>query len=126
MSDLSPFRGQPYLNLETYKRSGQAVPTPVWFVEHEDHLYVRTIAYSGKVKRVRNNPQVRVAPCDARGELLGEWSAGQARVASPEKSAAVNQLLGRKYGLRKRLFDLMNALRRTPWAVIEIELNGSA
>ncbi len=75
---------------------------------------------------MRNNPQVRVAPCDARGELLGEWSAGQARVVSPEKSAEVNQLLGRKYGFRKRFFDLMNALRRTPWAVIEIELNESA
>ncbi len=48
MSNLSPFRGQPYLNLETYKRSGQAVPTPVWFVEHEDRLYVRTVCLFGQ------------------------------------------------------------------------------
>lgn len=73
MSDLSTLRSETYINLQTFRKNGQGVPTPVWFVEENGVLYVRTLARSGKVKRVRNNPHVRVAACDARGNLKGAW-----------------------------------------------------
>lgn len=119
---LSAFENQKYLNLETYRKSGQAMPTPVWFVQDGDKLYVRTVDNSGKVKRVRNNPHVRVAPCEVRGELKGPWVEAKASLVNdPATTQRVVQLLNQKYGLMKRAFDLMNILNRRGYAVIEID-----
>ncbi len=119
---LSAFKNQKYLNLETYRKSGQAMPTPVWFVQDGDKLYVRTVDNSGKVKRVRNNPHVRVAPCEVRGELKGPWVEAKASLVNdPATTQRVVQLLNQKYGLMKRAFDLMNILNRRGYAVIEID-----
>jgi hypothetical protein len=54
-------RGQKYISLATFRKSGQAVNTPVWFAEYDEKLYVMTRSDSGKYKRIRNNPQVRIA-----------------------------------------------------------------
>jgi PPOX class probable F420-dependent enzyme len=56
-------RGHKYCLLVTYKRSGEAVPTPVWFGLGDGKLYVRSEAAVAKVKRIRNDPHVRIAPC---------------------------------------------------------------
>jgi PPOX class probable F420-dependent enzyme len=72
MSD-NPFNGQQYLNLETYRKNGDPVHTPVWFVQTGDLFYFRTLSDSGKIKRLRRKPQVRIAPCKVDGTLLGEW-----------------------------------------------------
>lgn len=120
MSTLKGLKNETYINLETYRKSGKAVPTPVWFVEQDGVLYVRTVANSGKVKRVRNNPRVRVAACDVRGTVKGEWLPAQAVIAGGDEAEQVNDLLNRKYGLLKRLFDLMGALQRSQYAVIKI------
>ncbi len=120
---LEAFDGQKYLNLETYRKSGQAMPTPVWFVRDGDRLYVRTVDNSGKVKRVRNNPRVRVAPCEVRGELKAPWVEARATLVNdPATAQRVVQLLNQKYGLTKRLFDLMGLFNRRSYAVIQIEL----
>lgn len=112
-----------YLNLETLRKSGVAVRTPVWFVRRGDRLYVRTGANSGKVKRLRNNPQVRVAPCTRMGDLLGEWQPARATlVDDPAEALEVERLVNRKYGLLKRIFDLLNRWARNEWATIAIEL----
>lgn len=112
-----------YLNLETLRKSGVAVRTPVWFVRRGDRLYVRTGANSGKVKRLRNNPQVRVAPCTRMGDLLGEWQPARATlVDDPAEALEVEHLVNRKYGLLKRIFDLLNRWARNEWATIAIEL----
>ena len=70
---LAQFGGQKYMSLETFKKNGQGVKTPVWFVVHNDALYVYTEADSWKVKRIRNNPRVRVAVCNIRGDVKGGW-----------------------------------------------------
>ncbi len=123
--ELEQFHQQAYLNLETFKRNGQSVQTPVWFVEHEGRLYIRTRAESWKVKRIRRNPQVRVAPCDVQGKLLGEWVKGQARVISEAEASFFSPLARRKYGFRKTIFDILNKLLRHSWVVIEIRLSES-
>jgi len=64
---VTSFKKQKYLNLETLRKSGVGVRTPVWFVQDGNVLFVRTIADSGKVKRIRNNPQVNIAPCKVDG-----------------------------------------------------------
>lgn len=112
-----------YLNLETFRRNGQGVKTPVWFVEDAGRLYTRTLASSGKVKRLRNSGRVRVAPCEASGTLRGDWLEAEARILADAASGQqVNRLMNRKYGFLKRLFDLRQLLSRNEMAVIEITL----
>jgi uncharacterized protein len=121
MTHFDPLTNQQYLNLETFRKSGVSVKTPVWFVLDGDVLYVRTGANSGKVKRIRNNGQVNVAPCKADGTLLGEWIAAQAReVKDAELDQKVNRLLDRKYGLMKKLFGLFSAVQRQKETILEI------
>jgi PPOX class probable F420-dependent enzyme len=121
-SSLAQFKDHQYINVETYRKTGEAVATPVWFVELNNALYVRTGAQSGKIKRIRHTPQIRVAPCDARGNLLGEWVAGQAHIVDEETAATVNQLLKKKYGLPKAFFDTVSRLKKLDEAVFMIEL----
>jgi uncharacterized protein len=119
---LASFAHQQFLNVETYRRNGHGVPTPVWFVEDMGTLYVRTGDNSGKVKRIRNNPRVRVMLCDVRGGPLGEWVEGQARFADAAESNRVNQLLARKYGLQKTIFEIMGKLQGRQYTVIAIQV----
>jgi uncharacterized protein len=123
-SKLHLFERQNYLNLKTFRKTGVAVPTPVWFAEDQGVLYVRTIDGSGKVKRIRNNGSVQVAPCDARGGLLGEWiDAHASLVTSQETIAQVDRALDRKYGFQRTMFNLLGRLRKEKGATIAIELS---
>ena len=120
MDKLAQFANQQFINVETFRKNGQGVPTPVWFVQDGDTLYVRTVDGSGKVKRIRNNPRVRVTPCDVGGKPKGEWVEGQARFASADESKKVNGLLTRKYGLMKVMFELMGKFQGRKYTVIAI------
>jgi hypothetical protein len=124
-ANTAQFKGQSYLNLETFRKSGLGVRTPVWFVEQDGMLYVRTIDGSGKIKRIRSNGQVRVAPCKVDGALLGEWLDGRARLVDEQTAGMVNGLLRRKYGLQKMLFDVMGRGRKYQPATIEIRLENA-
>jgi uncharacterized protein len=119
---IRQFIGQNYLNLETFRRSGVGVETPVWFVEQDGVLYVRTTARSGKLKRIRNNGRVRVVPCGMRGEPFGEWVEAQAELVDSTQAEKVNQLLKRKYGMQKTMFDVMGRLNRSDAATIAIHI----
>ena len=59
---LKQFEKQQYLNIETFRKNGQGVKTPVWFVEDGETLLVWTEAGSGKARRIRSDSTVRVAP----------------------------------------------------------------
>jgi PPOX class probable F420-dependent enzyme len=103
----------PYVSLVTYKKDGTAVATPVWASTDGVRLYVWTTASAGKVKRIRNRGHVRVAPCDARGQLQGEPVDASARVLdSPEDLARIDALHKKKYGLTYRLFMLAGRIAR--------------
>jgi PPOX class probable F420-dependent enzyme len=119
---LQQFDGQTYINLETRKRSGTTVATPVWFVTDGRQLFVRTEASSGKVKRVRNDPRVRVAACTANGVLKGDWLTARASLVDGPEASRVHGLFLRKYGLTMRAFDLLVRLRRNPWATLAVTL----
>lgn len=119
MGALAAFRGHKYLNLETFRRSGAGVRTPLWFAEKDGELLLYTLADSGKVKRIRNNPRVRVAPSDMRGKLLGDWIDAQARFLEGDQAREANRLLNQKYWL-KCLFDWTSKLRKTPRVYLAI------
>jgi hypothetical protein len=123
---MRQFEGQEFMNLETRRRSGITVATPVWFVADGRRLYVRTEARSGKVKRVGNDPHVRAAPCAANGALKGMWVPAIAVVLDGAEASRVNALFLRKYGLTKRGFDLLVRLRGSQWATLAVELQPQA
>jgi len=124
MSDdrLAQFSAQRYVNLETYRKSGQGVRTPLWFIEQQGVLYMRTPAPSAKVKRIRNNPHVRIVPSDVRGNPIGEWIEGKAQLIATDDAEWVNQLVKRKYGLFKRLIDIRSRLKGTQYVVIAVHV----
>ena len=123
MSNVDQFRNKKYLNLETYRKSGAPVLTPMWFAEQDDLIYVYSVADVGKVKRIRRNPNVRIAPCGLRGQLEGEWCDGVARIEDEEGAVLGNRLLNRKYGLLKRIGSLYSNLIGRKRVVISIRLN---
>ena len=93
--------GQKYISLGTFRKSGVKVPTPVWFGEDGDKLYVMTLSKMGKTKRIRNNPKVTVAPCTIRGKLTGPEIAALARILPPEEHAHARKTVNRKYLLAR-------------------------
>jgi PPOX class probable F420-dependent enzyme len=122
MSLHATFDHQQYLNLETFRKNGTGVKTPVWFVEDGNAVFVRTDATSGKVKRIRNHQQVRIAPCKMDGALLGEWIEASARLVNDQEiNHKVDHLLGKKYGLIKTLFGLASSIQGRKNVVVEIK-----
>jgi uncharacterized protein len=118
----SPYAGQKYINLVTFRKSGQGVATPVWFAEDGDVLFVYTLAEAGKVKRIRNNPRVRVAPCDMRGRVRGPWAEATARILEGEEARRAESLLNAKYGWQKRLLGFFARFRPRPRAYLAIRM----
>jgi uncharacterized protein len=96
---LSQLAGEKYISIETYRKSGQPVRTPVWFAESGGILYVRTSDDTGKYKRIRNDSSVQVAPCDMRGNVKGEWVKAKARIVSDDEKERAYKMLEKKYGL---------------------------
>lgn len=88
-----------YVSLTTYRKDGTPVPTPVWHVPHGAELWIVTEANSGKVKRIRKNPQVRVQPCSVRGKVAPDAPSvtGTARLLDADGTARARQLLARRY-----------------------------
>ncbi len=118
------FKGHQYISLDTYRKSGEAVRTPVWFAQEEDRLYVWTQGSSGKAKRIRRCPQVKIAPSDQRGNPLGPYITGDAQV-SPLSTPTYehgNQLINRKYGFLKKVFEFMGRKNAAERVIIEVKL----
>ena len=78
--------------------------TPVWFAEAGGCLYLRTIANSGKVKRIRREARVRIAPCELAGKVTGVWLDAEARALAPDDPAVAraDRALDSKYGDDRR------------------------
>jgi uncharacterized protein len=125
---FAAFAGQKYLNLETSRKNGEGVKTPVWFAldpsvnldSSEAKLYVYTTGDTGKVKRIRNNNRVRIAPCNARGGLLGQWVDARADIVAGAEADRGMQLLNRKYVPWKQLLDFFARFRPRPRTVFLI------
>jgi len=100
-----------YINLATFRKSGVAVETPVWFAEVDDKYYVFSAGNAGKVKRLRNSSRARIAPCDVRGKVEGPWL--EARAILVQDTTEINRAhsaLGQKYGWQMRLADFMSGI----------------
>jgi len=102
--------GHRYLLLTTFRKDGSPVATPVWFAPDGDRLVVITVADSYKVRRIRANSGVRIAPCDVRGKPLGDERPATAELV-PDELPHVRELIGRRYGLQARMIWLAGIVR---------------
>lgn len=98
---LSRFQGEKVISLETYRKNGEPVRTPVWFLEENGILYVHTDDSTGKVRRIRKNPKVRVAPSHFRGKPKTDYVDARAELeTSPETVKKYHSQIYKKYGLQ--------------------------
>jgi hypothetical protein len=123
MSSLDRLAAEKYILLTTFRRDGRAVATPLWVVPDDAGLAVWTPTGSGKVKRIRNNGLVTVAPCDVRGNPSGDPVDALARIGSAADTQRVRAALGRKYGLLARLTVGGSKLRRGSAGTVAILLS---
>lgn len=119
---IAQFANVKYLSLETFRKTGAGVRTPVWFAPDGSVFYIYTLPDSGKVKRIRNNPKVRIAPCDIRGNLKGAWVDARARLCDSEEAAKGQELLRQRYGVMKKLGDFFSRLRGRTQVVLAISV----
>jgi len=122
---FASLQGRKYLNIETFRKNGQGVRTPVWFAGEPEQgvpekLYVYSTADSGKAKRIRNNSHVRVAPSDMRGKLLGEWIEARAEIVTSAEAEHGMQLLNKKYFPWKQLLGFFALFSRQERVVFVI------
>jgi len=108
---LAQFSGRKYINLETYRKSGQAVVTPVWFVTEGDRIIVVTRSETGKVKRLRNNDGVRIMPCGMRGNPQGGWTKGKGRFLNKDELNGALKARNKKYGFQAKLAGLFSSTK---------------
>jgi PPOX class probable F420-dependent enzyme len=109
--EIEVLEGGNYMSLATRRKSGEFVNTPVWFAPDGDSYYVFSAGNAGKVKRLRNFSEARVAACTISGALTGDWIDASAEVLSSERDcAAALAALRRKYGLQMCVADAFSKL----------------
>ncbi|GII28839.1 PPOX class F420-dependent oxidoreductase [Planotetraspora mira] len=126
MTIVERLGAEKYVSVVTFRRNGTPVATPIWVVPDGDALAIWTGTRTGKVKRVRNNPEVTVTPCDVRGNVHGEPADGRAEVMSAEDTERVRALIIKKYGLVGWLTVRGSRLRRGREGTVGIRISMTA
>lgn len=124
-TDRTPLDDERYISLETFKKDGSGVKTPVWTAPLDGKLVIFTAGDSYKVKRLRRNPKCRVAACDMRGNVRGPWHEGTGRIVEDGAGQErIHQALRRKYGWQMAIGDFFAAVsgRKNKRAYLEITL----
>jgi PPOX class probable F420-dependent enzyme len=125
MAALKSFEGQQYLNIETFRKNGTGVKTPVWFAQDGEALLIWTEASSGKAKRIRSIEKVNIAPSKGDGTPIGDWVAATARADDYAGALEhVKGLMQKKYGWMFSAFSLMGRLRKNKYTAIRVEVKG--
>jgi uncharacterized protein len=106
--------------LLTYRRDGTPVPTPVWAARDRGVVFVRSERSSGKVKRLRRDPRMLIAPCTVRGKPLGAPLEASARVLGVEEETVAERVLASRYGRGRELFERAMDLMHVDMCYLEI------
>jgi len=104
--------GEDFFALTTYRQNGAPVTTPVWMAPGGDHWYIYTAGRSGKVRRIRREERVQLAPSDFHGEPTGAAWQARARIMPDSDRATATSALAAKYGAKFRFFMLVSWLGR--------------
>lgn len=104
-----------YLSFTTFKKDGTPKPAPVWIVDLGDEtMGFTTYQDSWKIRRLKNNPEVMVQPCDMKGEITNGTTAVQGTatfVTGGPTFERVRELVNKKYGFAVRMIKAMNSVR---------------
>lgn len=127
-ADFSSLAGHRYALLVTYRRSGEGVPTPIWFGLDGERVWIATEADSAKVRRLRRDPRVRIGPCDSRGKPFGPLADGTARIVPADGSAQAEakraeSAIQAGHGLGRRVYEA-TVQRGTEGVYLEISAAG--
>ncbi len=125
---FAAFRDHKYISLETFKKNGEGIKTPVWFAadpridlsEDGALFYIYTIGNTGKVKRIRNNGHVKIAPCTMKGVPLGEFVDAKAEIVTGEVASQGMKLLNKKYFPLKQILSFFALFSRRERVVMTI------
>ena len=109
-----------YINIVTYKKNGEPVSTPVWFIFKDNKIFFRTSNKSGKFKRIKNNNTIKVALCNFRGKITGEWHNGVAKLEPNNKW--VFSKINEKYGFFAHLMNIFYKIKKMDIIILSIEL----
>ena len=120
LDSLAILEKHKYVNLETYKKNGQAVQTPVWFMISNNTILVQTMKTTGKIKRIRNNQKIRIMPCGIRGEPKGKWIEGTAKLADDAKIQEIARLRAKKYGFKAKMLGMFMKKENLAGIIIQI------
>jgi hypothetical protein len=121
-SKLEQFVEQKYLNLETYKKDKTPVQTPVWFIIENGQMYITTKETTGKVKRLRNNQNGRIAICSMKGDIKGDWiNVGLQRIYEDNDIEKIVKLRKKKYGFSARLVGVFHQMKKAKTIAYSIE-----
>lgn len=115
------FENESYLNLETYRKNNDPVVTPVWFILKNNNIFVVTREKTGKVKRIKNNGVVRVAPCNYRGVLKGTWIPGTAHFVDSHEKSDILKIRNKKYGFKAKIANILSR-RKGNYVVIAVQV----
>jgi PPOX class probable F420-dependent enzyme len=122
--NLANLANSTYIALETYRKNGQGVITPVWVTAQDGKLFVWTRSSTGKVKRIRNNASIKLCESDGRGNPHSEWITASAKLLSqPEELEKQQKRMASKYGFQYHLLSFMGKLTRSKASNIVIELS---
>ncbi len=108
MSNLEEIESEKCISLETYRKNNQPVQTPVWFVIKDDLIYVVTRDKTGKIKRLRENQQVKIVPCNFKGKIKGQWISGTAKILTEEETKDAVKWREKKYGLMAKIAKFLS------------------
>ena len=109
-SRFDQFIDQKYLSLETYKRDNTPIQTPVWFVTDKEQFYITTKETTGKVKRLRNNQNARIAVCSMKGDIKSNWvDVGLEKISEESNVEKIVKLRKKKYGFSARLVSMFTS-----------------
>ena len=103
MSLLEQLESEKYISVETFRKNGDGVKTPVWFVIRDETIFVITRDQTGKFKRLKNNTKVNVAICSMKGDEKSDWTSGVATILSDEQVKEVSKWRDKKYGFLSKL-----------------------
>ena len=108
MNNLEEIESEKCISLETYRKNNEPVKTPVWFVIKNNLIYVVTRDQTGKVKRLRNNQQVKIATCNFKGKIKGQWISGTAKILTEDETKDAAKWREKKYGLMAKIAKFLS------------------
>lgn len=124
MKPIEQFKDKQYMNLETFRKNGEGVKTPVWFAQDGDTLRVWTEVRTGKVKRIRQNGKIRITPSTAAGEPLGEWTDANAVVLEEQEEVKYTKdLFYKKYGWMFNMFAFLGKMRGGNFITLKVSFS---